>query len=79
MYVVPSLVFQLLSVKDSLHEVRHPSNLGIRSIGNAAKDIMDGEDEFPCATEGEFSGGNLYSYLQQSDRFIGDAFPAEVW
>jgi hypothetical protein len=38
--VIVLLVLQLLPVKDSLREVRRPSDLGVDGIGNVAKEII---------------------------------------
>jgi len=61
--VIVSLGFQLLPVKVSLPEVRQPRDLGVGSIGNVAKEIVDFEHEIRLVVGGEFMGGDLYGYL----------------
>ena len=46
---IVSLVLQLLPVKFSLCTVEEPSNLGVGSIENAAKQMLDLEDEICLA------------------------------
>jgi len=61
--VVESLVFQLLALKVSLREVRQPSDLGVGSIGDVAKDIIDLMHEIRLVSVGHFSRGDLHSFL----------------
>jgi hypothetical protein len=64
-------------VKVSLCEDRQPSDLGVGSIGNDAKDIIDLEHEIHFNLEGELSGDDLHGCLESSDRFI-DEFSTKV-
>ena len=71
-------VLQLLSVKVSLCKVQQQSNLNVGGIRNVAKEIIYYEHEVRLALRRQLSSGNLHIFLQQSNRSIGEEFPAEV-
>ena len=61
--VAVSLESQLLEVKIPLGEVRQPSDLGVGSICNLAKEIIDFEHDIRLPLGGKLPSTNLHGFL----------------
>jgi hypothetical protein len=76
--VILLLVLQLLPVKVSLCEVRHQSDLGVGSIGNVSKEIIDLAHEIRLVLGGVVPSSDLHCFLYKYNRAIVEALPAEL-